>query len=413
MNDLFDSGIEEQILTTIFVKPSLSYYLLRLSDKDFYINRTKQLFRAARSVLERNAEPGFMATKNELIARKQWDEVGDPYLGRLMKIEPDVRGIETAVERLLDYSLRRDLVDAYQFGIDSTRDMRQITDIVYDVDSRTAPTIAGDAKFGLKMGGLGEGVERFRGRFLKSGFAAFDEAFKGFTPGDLVIMAARPGEGKTTLALQFAIKVSMRMPVYFFSLEMSALSLEMKAISALSGIDSMDIQSGRILPEDEDRFKKAEVKLKTDCNLYIWDNIYNIAEIVSICRRGKEKPGLIVVDYIQLVESKNRERRDIQIGDISRSLKLLGIQLGIPIIGVSQLSRAADGDIPKLSHLRESGSLEQDANMVVFIYKTTQSTFLSVAKYRTGKTGQIEVIFEKAKNRFQPLYPNIDTTYTF
>lgn len=252
---------------------------------------------------------------------------------------------------------------------------------------------------------------------LTSGFVDLDRITSGWQNSDFIILAARPAMGKTALALNMAQNAAMltHQPVAVFSLEMSKEQLVNRMISSLSEIDQQTLRNGRIYGDDWIRLVNAIAPL-AEAPLYIDDTAaISVREVRAKARRLKSEQGLslIIIDYLQLMGSTGRvESRQQEVSQISRSLKALARELNIPIIALSQLSRSVEQGQekkPSLSHLRESGSLEQDADIVMFIYrdeyynedseKKGQAEII-IAKHRNGATGSIDLSFRKEFTKF-------------
>jgi replicative DNA helicase len=249
---------------------------------------------------------------------------------------------------------------------------------------------------------------------ISTGFKQLDNRLLGMQPGQLIIIAARPGIGKTSLALNIALNSSAihDMAVVIFSLEMMGSELSLRIISQQTTIPNENLKKISLDKYDLEKIKKSfsQIGRNNKNKIFINDDSYqNVFDIQSECRRIKNEVGnlgLIVIDYIQLMRSQNRENREQQIAEISRSLKLLAKDLGCPIIVLSQLNRSAesrDNKRPSLSDLRESGALEQDADIVLLIYRdefyfpeTTKEkgiAVINIAKNRSGEMGIIKNLF--------------------
>ncbi len=252
---------------------------------------------------------------------------------------------------------------------------------------------------------------------VTSGSTVLDEVTLGFQPGDLIILAARPSMGKTTLALNWARNAAIegRQSVGIFSLEMGAESLAQKFLSMESGVPLQQLRAARL--EINDWYKLAfGVKELQDAAIYIDDTAgLSVAEFRARAREMKRRENIqcVIVDYLQLMEYKGLDNRVQEISGISRTLKQVGRELGIPVIALSQLSRDVEkreDKRPMLSDLRESGSIEQDADMVVFLYRDAyyhrgentgeDVTEVIVAKHRNGPVGTVTLRFNKTIGRF-------------
>tara|TARA_R110000796_G_scaffold252629_1_gene389090 strand:+ start:6011 stop:7324 length:1314 start_codon:yes stop_codon:yes gene_type:complete len=254
---------------------------------------------------------------------------------------------------------------------------------------------------------------------ISSGFYALDKLNNGWNPGELIILAARPGMGKTTLALNFmlnAIKQDKR--VLKFSLEMTTLELGFKLISTITGLDNDRVKRGKLTPKEWEQVHEDTAFIINGDKMLVDDGgNTDLFGLKSISKRfnHKSKIDMIIVDYLQLLNgsdsSNKQQNREQQISYLSRSLKALAKELNIPIICLSQLSRAVESrgnKRPMLSDLRESGAIEQDANQVMFIYRdgyyqkndTSGDTEIILAKNRAGQTGTINLSFDGAKSTF-------------
>jgi replicative DNA helicase len=254
---------------------------------------------------------------------------------------------------------------------------------------------------------------------LPTGFTDFDRLTSGLQPGNLVIIAARPGLGKSTLVTNMAthVAVDLRRPVVMFSLEMSQMELLERVLAAQGRIDNDRLRTGRLRDDDWPKLSQAMGRLG-EANFYIDDTAgINLMEIRSKCRRLKQRHGLdlIVIDYLQLMQSHRRvDNRVQEVSELSRGLKVLAKELDTPVIALSQLSRkpedrSGDDRKPRLSDLRESGSIEQDADIVAFIYREEVydrdsahkgEAELIVAKHRGGALDSVPLSFIGHQSRF-------------
>jgi len=261
-------------------------------------------------------------------------------------------------------------------------------------------------------------------RGIPSGFPDMDQILAGFQKSDLVILAARPSIGKTTLALDFARQIAVKenIPVGIFSLEMSSDQLIDRMLAAQSNVDLWRLRTGHLKTEEgNDDFQKIgeAMGVLSEAPVYIDDaGSANVMEMRTMARRlqSEHNVGIIIVDYLQLMEGRSGgDNRVNEISEISRALKQLARELNIPIIALSQLSRAVESrspQIPKLSDLRESGSIEQDADVVMFLYRedrekpdTPNKNIVEVyiAKHRNGPIGKLSLYFNENSTTFKSL----------
>ena len=262
---------------------------------------------------------------------------------------------------------------------------------------------------------------KFRG--VPTGFADLDNVLAGLQKSDLVILAARPSIGKTTLALDIARHIGVRekVPVGIFSLEMSADQLIDRMIAAESQVDLWRLRTGKLRSEGENNdFQRIgeAMGVLSEAPIFIDDSASaNVMEMRTMARRlqAEHNVGLIIIDYLQLMEGRGKENRVQEISEISRALKNLARELNIPVLALSQLSRAVESrspQIPKLSDLRESGSIEQDADVVLFLYREDREkpdtpnkniVEVHIAKHRNGPVGRMSLYFEETSTTFKSL----------
>ena len=240
---------------------------------------------------------------------------------------------------------------------------------------------------------------------LYTGIFDLDKLTCGLHNQELTIIGARPGMGKTTLTLQIAQDIAKEKNVVFVTLEMSDIQLIQKMIAKQSVIDSYKMRLGTLEDDDWAKIAEASVKL-SDLNLTINTKVRTIQDVEIMAKRlkNKGKIDLLIIDYIQLLKAKGKfNLREQEVAEISRRLKLLSLEIDIPIIALCQLNRNANTGEPTLADLRESGSLEQDADNIIFIYKENEEsniTTLKLAKQRAGDTGKVKVKFIKKISTF-------------
>jgi replicative DNA helicase len=250
-----------------------------------------------------------------------------------------------------------------------------------------------------------------------------DNILAGLQKSDLIILAARPSIGKTTLALDIARHIGIRekVPVGIFSLEMSADQLVDRMIAAESQVDLWRLRTGKLRSEGENNdFQRIgeAMGVLSEAPIFIDDSASaNIMEMRTMARRlqAEHHLGLIIIDYLQLMEGRGKENRVQEISEISRALKNLAREINIPVLALSQLSRAVESrspQIPKLSDLRESGSIEQDADVVLFLYREDREkpdtpnkniVEVHIAKHRNGPVGRMSLYFEETSTTFKSL----------
>ena len=403
--------------------------------QDFYLDAHRLIFTGMKFLHDGNKPIDATTVTDYLINQKILEKVGGvDYLLVLANSVPTVAHTPHYLKILNEKSLLRRLIkEATNIVQDAYGEITDINDFIdtveKDVLEVTRDRNAGEfktiesvvqnvtARMNLlqKNGGVVSGV--------KTGYKELDKLTSGFQPGDLVILAARPSVGKTAFALNIGFNSSLNSEeaVAIFSLEMPAEQLVTRLICWAGSIDNDKLKTGAILKENANKYYAAADRV-TRCNLYIDDTpAVKIGEIAAKCRRLQREQGLkmVIIDYLQLISgpSSSRESRQQEVSDISRQLKALARELKCPVIALSQLSRQVEQrkGKPMLSDLRESGAIEQDADIVAFLHRedyqnkekeaeTNGLTEIVVAKHRNGATADISLVFEKQYSRFSDYY---------
>jgi len=405
-----------------------------IDSNDFYRDAHRRIFDKMVALNERHDAIDFVTLKEELAKAGQLDEVGGPtYIASLADGVPRATNVEYYAKIVKEKSTLRNLIYAANKILTNAYEADQDSDIVLD-DAESAIFAVADDR--LKAGFVPmrdlvkESFPKIEQLFeqkrlitgVPTGFVDLDEMTRGLQGGDLVIVAARPSMGKTSLVLNIAQYVATQPDhaVGFFSLEMSKESLFLRLLTAEAQVDGHRLLSGAIGGKDYGRISHALETLSA-MKLYIDDSAnIGVLEMRAKSRRLQAEHGLslLVVDYIQLMSGRGRfENRTLELASISRSLKGLAKELNVPIVVLSQLSRAPEARSdhrPQLSDLRESGALEQDADVVVLIYRDdvynkdpnspdAGTAELILAKQRNGPTGVVRLAFLREQTRFANL----------
>ncbi len=397
----------------------------KLDKSDFYIEANKKIFEAMTALFNRNIPIDLVTVSEELNSLSSLEAIGGiQYLSYLASTLPTTANLEQHIEIILEKSLRRKLAQAGQKikdqSLDISSDATEVADfagkLIFDTleskttDIRHIKDVLIDTHENLTA------IYSSKGKLtgVPTGFSSLDNILNGLQKSDLVLLAARPSVGKTSFALNIAANAAVKanVPVAIFSLEMSATQLVSRIMSSEMLIDSSHLRSGELNDED---WEKVALALNTLSNapIYISDNTaVKVSDIRATCRRLKAEHGLglIVIDYLQLMQGTRSESRQQEVSDMSRSLKILAKELNIPILTLSQLSRATeqrkDDNRPKLSDLRESGAIEQDADIVMFLYRDIATeeeaniVKLSIAKHRGGSLGTLDLVWKGEYTRF-------------
>ena len=426
---------ERSVLGAILVhNDAFNFAAQVIEPADFYRDAHRRIFDKMISLNERNHAIDFVTLKEELARNGELDEVGGPaYVASLADGVPRATNVEYYARIVKEKSTLRNLIDAASKIVTNAYEADQESDLILDEAESAIFAVADDR---LKSGFVAmrdlvkESFPKIEKLFeqkrlitgVPSGFVDLDEMTRGLQGGDLVIVAARPSMGKTSLVLNIAQYVAALGDhvVGFFSLEMSKESLFLRLLTSEAQIDGHRLMSGAIGGNDYHRISHALEKLNA-MSLFIDDTAnVGVLEMRAKSRRLQSEHGLnlLVVDYIQLMTGRGRfENRTLELASISRSLKGLAKELNVPIVVLSQLSRAPEARSdhrPQLSDLRESGALEQDADVVILIYRDdvynkdpnspdAGTAELILAKQRNGPTGVVRLAFLREQTRFANL----------
>jgi replicative DNA helicase len=405
-----------------------------ITEKDFFRDAHRRIFDKMIALNERGGAIDFVTLKEELARSGELDEVGGPaYIASLADGVPRATNVEYYARIVKEKSTLRSLIFAANKILTNAYEAEQEPEIILDDAESAIFSVADDqlkAGFVPMRDLVKESFPKIEQLFeqkrlvtgVPTGFADLDEMTRGLQPGDLIIVAARPSMGKTSLVLNIAQYVALQpgLTVGFFSLEMSKESLFIRLLTSEAQIDGHRLMSGAIGQKDYGRISHALESLSA-MQLFIDDTAaIGVMEMRAKARRLKAEHGLnlLIVDYIQLMSGRGRfENRTLELAAISRSLKGLAKELNVPIVVLSQLSRAPEARSdhrPQLSDLRESGALEQDADLVVMIYRddvynkdpnneNAGIAELIVAKQRNGPTGLVKLAFLREQTRFANL----------
>lgn len=407
-----------------------------LQSKDFYKQSHQQIYQAVIELFEKGEPVDLLAVSARLKEKNLLKEIGgNGYLTELINTVPTATHISNYAKIVQRKRILRDLISSSQeintMGYDEQEDI----DILLDRAEQRIFSIAQKSltqRFIPIKDGIEDAFERIDNlskhkgglRGLPTGFTALDNILAGLQKSDLIILASRPSLGKSAMAVNFAanIAINKKIPVGIFSLEMSKDQIIDRLIATLANVDLWRLRTGRLSSEGEDndfsRIRDAMATL-SDAPIYIDDaSSSNVLQMRAMARRlqASHGLGLIIIDYLQLMESRNPTANIVQqISEISKALKGLARELDVPVLALSQLSRAVEHrspQIPRLADLRESGSLEQDSDVVLLIYRedrynqeTSKKNIaeIIIAKHRNGPIGKIELYFDEQRVCFRNL----------
>jgi replicative DNA helicase len=394
-----------------------------LRGEDFYKSAHQRIYDAVLALFDRGQSIDLITLTEELRARGTLDLCGgSAYISRLTSAVPTSANVEFYARIVQATSIRRTLARVSQEIIAQAHDERAEISVIleeaerriFEISDRHQTGTYAPAKEIVKL--TFDAIERhyhskteYTG--IPSGFKDLDQLTMGFQNSEFIVIGARPSVGKTAFALTIAANMAIRqkIPVGFFSLEMSAMALMQRLLSMEARLDSQRMRTGMLSPADFSRITEACGKLY-EAPLYISDSPdLKLLDLRAQARRMKSNQDvkIIFVDYITLIGSENRDLpRHEQIAEISRSLKSLARELNLPVVALSQVRRETEGKRPSLADLRESGSIEQDADVVVFIHTEdlkAEMREIAVAKQRNGPVGDIQLAFLARYTKFEPL----------
>lgn len=426
---------ERALLGAIMLKPDAMHDVsVTIYPDSFYADKHRDIFRAILDLFSKGDPIDLLTVSHLLSERHVLDRVGGAsYLTELIDAVPAAGNAHYYAGLVQQKAMLRGLIAAAdeiaELGFSNPEDVDAVLDIaekrVYQITQ--SPTTQ---KFVALKDSLGEAWERLEHlhntkeetRGVKSGFPALDNLLAGFQKSDLIILAARPSVGKTSFVLDIARNAAVKhgAKVGFFSLEMGAQQLVDRMMAAEAKVDAWKLRTGKLTSDTEFALVQEAMARLAEAPIHIDDQPgNNILKMRSAARRLKNEYGLdlIIVDYLQLMmptQSRSSDSMVQQVTEISRSLKNLARELDVPVIALSQLSRAVEqrGGKPRLSDLRDSGSIEQDADVVMFIHREDKNNPNSdrqniaeilVEKHRNGPTGHIELYFDSKRTTFLSL----------
>ncbi len=437
----YSSDAESYVLGSIMIEPNLAEeYCGRLSTDEFYLDANKKVYAAIYELYKDRKAVDIATVIEKLKSMKTFEAVGgNNYLAELIDSVPSSAASSVYINILLEKSLEREL---YYRTSDIARKViegkTELSDLLADSEKQiselvnkqqVSPIISVDRATERVMELIEKNRERGDGDIvgLDTGFDELNQFNSGFQKGQLIILAARPAIGKSTLALNMAQRMAQKVGAHvaFFSLEMSVEDLVMRLLSTMSNVPLKKVMTGKMNDNEMGRLLVGKMELD-ELHIYLDETTTNNLENIKVqCRKLKREGHLdfIVIDYLQLLSlggsNKNRGRYE-EVSAISRSLKLLARELEVPVLALSQLSRDVekrkneDGhNEPMLSDLRESGSIEQDADMVIFLHRDggngenaakairNHKTKVIVAKNRQGGTGNFELILRGECSSFE------------
>ncbi len=418
-----DLSAEQALLGAIMIKPSgLNDLVSIITPDDFYSERHRRVYRAMLKLFDKNEPIDLVALTSSLSESKQLEGVGGAgYLVELVNGVPSASNLKYYAELVRKKAQLRHLIDSAEKLSELGYREDEELESIFEKAEKTIFNLVNLSKrtFTTLKDSLVDAWERFEKlhksgdaiRGVPTGFKELDDRLAGLQNSDLIILAARPSMGKTSLALDIARQVAKKdIPVCIFSLEMSSQQLVDRLIASESHVDSWKLRTGKLAADEDFARIRDALDVLAKAPIFIDDDASNnITKMKSVARRLKTEQnlGLIIVDYLQLMVPKRESDSLVQqVTEISRSLKGLARELNVPLLALSQLNRSVEqrGGRPRLSDLRDSGSIEQDADVVMFIHREDKYNENSdkkniaeimIEKHRNGPTGSVELYFDE------------------
>ena len=426
---------EKSVLGSMFLSNYATQKALESLSKDlFYLDANQKIFEAIKSLREKLISIDMTTVTEELENKKQLKQIGGiEYLTEIINFVPTAANIDEYIRIVEEKAILRRLIEEateiVSSGYNQEEDISEVLDnaekkILNVVKTKKGTEFRSIQDVLLKTQSDLEKLSLQKGEItgIPTGFYDLDKVTSGLHENELIIIAARPAMGKTAFALNLATNIAMNTDktVALFNMEMSGEQLAMRMLSSVGQIEANKLRSGKLEHHDWKKFNEAMSRL-AETKLFIDDTAgMTISEIKAKCRRlynSEGGLGIVIIDYLQLISGSARYagNRQQEVSEISRSLKTLAMELNIPVIALAQLSRTVEGredKRPLLSDLRESGSIEQDADIVAFLYRedyytkqisidenTSKSEFI-IAKNRSGPTTTVDLIFRRNVSTF-------------
>ncbi len=434
MNDIQNGALpvsyeaEQSVIGAVILKPECFSDLVNLvSGDDFYVDEHREIFFAMFDLFAQSRNIDYVTVSEMLVSKGVMDsERAKEVFTRILGAVPSAANAKDYAKIVRDRALRRRLINICREIQESASSEADSADNIvvaaekkiYDLTDKNVSGSFRHIKEVIRenyhhLQELSKNPEESAG--LPTGFSAIDNLLVGMGAGDMVLVGARPGVGKTSFTMNIATRASKSFgkTVCVFSLEMSAEQLVMRMLSNEAKIDNTVLRSGRLLPEHWNSVALAANSL-SQCNVLIDDTAgMSVTMMKSRLRRVKDL-GLVVIDYLQLMQSESHsDNRAQEVGEISRGIKLMAKEFGVPVLTCAQLNRAVESrkeGLPQLSDLRDSGSIEQDADSVMFLHRKENEESkvqVIIAKNRHGATGTVELGWVPQFTSFYTLENNL------
>lgn len=421
---------EQSVLGAMFLtKKALQKALELLNGSEFYLDNHSKIFECIKLIDSRGGVVDLTTVADELNNRNWLKTIGDvDYLTEIIESVPSAANIDEYIKIVEDKAILRRLIDeataiitnSYNTSNNISEVIEEAEKKIFDVSKSLRSTEFKSIQDVLyKTQADLEKLAANKGDItgIPTGYYELDKLTSGFHPHELIIIAARPGMGKTAIALNFVtnIAINSKKTVALFNMEMGAEQLATRMLSSVGQIEGSKLKTGNLEHSDWKRVNEAISRL-SNTNIYIDDTAGNtVGEIRSKCRKLATSPSgldIVVIDYLTLIQgtSKNGANRQQEVADISRALKTMAMELNVPVIALSQLSRGIEQRVdkkPMLSDLRESGAIEQDADIVAFLHcsdeeRVKENSLMEfvIRKHRNGPLADVPLIFQRGTSTF-------------
>ena len=421
---------EQSVLGSLFLsKKALEIALEQLDGSEFYLDKHSKIFECIKSLDARGVQVDLTTVSDELNNKNWLKSIGDvEYLTEVIESVPSASNVSEYIRIVQDKAILRRLIDEATSIISNSYNTSNSIDEVIEEAEKKIFDVSKSLRSSefksiqdvlYKTQADLEKLAQNKGEItgIPSGFYNLDKLTSGFHPHELIIIAARPGMGKTAIALNMVtnIAINSKKTVALFNMEMGAEQLATRMLSSVGQIDGSKLKTGNLEHSDWKRVNEAISRL-SGTKIFIDDTAGNtVGEIRSKCRRLATSPSgldIVVIDYLTLIQgsSKNNANRQQEVADISRALKTMAMELNVPVIALSQLSRGIEQRVdkkPMLSDLRESGAIEQDADIVAFLHctdeeKEKENSLMEfvIRKHRNGPLADVPLIFQRNTSTF-------------
>lgn len=402
--------IETEIIGSFIADKSIQNKIKELSENDFVSSKSKYFFNVIQKMYINKQDIDYVNLRNNLVKGNSNDSkiinALDYYINNLVT----TAGIDSNIKKLKDISMRKKLQESLEKANEAIENFEEIEDIKSELFKKLKGISNTNIESSMNISEamiltLEEIEEKKKNKLqMKMGFRDLDILTDGLHPNELTCIGARPGVGKTAFALNIATNLATNHNVYFCSLEMSESQLVQRLIGRYATVNTQFLRNGKVTAEEYERVANATNQI-VNFNLRIDTKSRYIEDVENVVTTLKEKNKIdvLIIDYLTLLKSKFKyQSRELEVADISRRLKLLALDLHIPIIILVQLNRDAENKVPTMANIRESGSIEQNCDNIIFLHdaedeenKLRTKIEIILEKQRQGRTGKVELCFDK------------------